>query len=672
MNKYLLLILSALFAVNANAAVPQGTSTPTGGGGPAAGSTGETLDDTFSMYKGYDFEVQFGECLDMQIRPSVGICPGGTFYPPYPSPALKYTYNDIVAVVEVVPDPWKSYLYEESLYDFSSKSEDSFVNKVGFTPTVGAGYGGSRKVDATSEVAQFKYESHVWAVSDWWRFKSDNFIEACFSLTCQNKDYTGCIFSVMSAVASVGEGMKEAAAGINAGEGADGKGQGVKQGDTVAYENGEVYEKNPETGQYEQVRPAGNYGDSTFGRAADVAMSEDIVPGMSNVEVLTEGIALAENPEGYVAGKSLQLGGEAIADAWAGDGEGAGGDDDAWALERGLANQKGSSTANQMKGGSASPLPSSTKRGGQSKSQPTKMDSSAANGKNSAQAGNAVSDNAMGNNTPGNNSALSQMQNGVSAQGLDTMLSIIDRVVYFSVIEIMIQMIAIYSPVLLHPVFMTERHKKASQDGGFFWSPLMQQFAEMGAGLIMPLFCMSKILTMGVDGVAGLLMGSDFNILSMLGPIGSFIESRCVGSWGPLEPRVNLLGTGDGFVAAGLASVRGLNIAQSVTGSMFNKTINNTPFYKLKFNLDFPHTSSCYGFQGFSGLSRGWTTPLGGLLDNVSSVVESGDASAMGNLVADNTIGHAQKQGGYVFTYWRNRSCKFIWWCNRWQGDTGK
>jgi hypothetical protein len=665
MNKYLLTIISLLFAANSYAAVPAGAGGSASSGG--TGAAGGDLNDTFSMYKGYDFEVQFGECLDMQIRPSIGICPGGTFYPPYPSPAIQYTYNDLVAMVEVVPDPWRSYLYEESLYDFSGKSEDAVVQKLAITPTVGAGYGGSRKVDAKTEVAQFRYETHVWAISDWWRFKSDSFIDACFSLTCQNKDYTGCIFSVMKTASNIGGGMKEAVASINADESAPGKGQGIQQGDTVAYENGEVYEKNPETGQYEQVRPAGNYGDSTFGRAADVAMSDDIIPGMSNVEVLTEGIALAENPRGYVVGKSLQVGSEAIADAWAGDEAGEAAD-----AKNAAAGAKGNGMANQMKSGNAAPLPTSTMRGGQSKQQPTKMDSSAANGKNSAQAGNAVSDNAMGNNTPGNQSALNQMQGAVSTQGLDQMLSIIDRVVYFSVVEIVIQMIAMYAPVMLHPVYMSERHKKASQDGGFFWSPLMKKFADMGAGLVMPLFCMSKILTMGMDGVANLVMSTDFNILSMLGPIGAFIESRCVGSWGPLEPRVNLLGTGDSFVAAGLASVRGLNIAQSITGSMFNKTINNTPFYKLKFNLDFPHVSSCYGFQGFSGLSRGWTTPIGGMLDNVSGVVESGDASAMGGLVADNTVGHAQKQGGYVFTYWRNRSCKYIWWCNRWEGDTGK
>jgi hypothetical protein len=193
-------------------------------------------------------------------------------------------------------------------------------------------------------------------------------------------------------------------------------------------------------------------------------MSDDIIPGMSNVEVLTEGIALAENPRGYVVGKSLQVGSEAIADAWAGDEAGEAAD-----AKNAAAGAKGNGMANQMKSGNAAPLPTSTMRGGQSKQQPTKMDSSAANGKNSAQAGNAVSDNAMGNNTPGNQSALNQMQGAVSTQGLDQMLSIIDRVVYFSVVEIVIQMIAMYAPVMLHPVYMSERHKKASQDGGFFW-----------------------------------------------------------------------------------------------------------------------------------------------------------------------------------------------------------
>jgi hypothetical protein len=688
----------------------------------AAKAEESSLNESFSLYEKFKYSnsMNWSDCFNFKITPGIDFCPGGFIYPPYPTLTLNYSYNDVVAMVEVVPDPWRSYLYKESLYNFNSKADDGIASKIGVSPTIGAGYTGQGKGSATEQVQQHKLETHVWAVGDLWRLKTSDKVKSCLSLTCKNEDYTGCILSVVKTVVKAGEGISDTIASVNSNQSASGKGQGIQNGENgqVTYENGEVYEERNVYGgkddsrivgkEYVQVREAGNYGDSTFGKLATVATSESVIPGMTNAEIFQESVAVAKNPTGYIVGKAVSAGSSAIGSA----------------ISSGI--DSATEGAKSFIGtGNASPLPKSTTKGGKVEQEgnydvlinkktsnnpfyysdsgddlkPGDTYSTSAisvtgkevfitgkvnedgsvtetvhfddDYKSSSESGNDVSNTAMGNNSSGNQSATKQIMGGVANNGMNKMIEIIDRVTYFNVVELTMQMIATVLPISIHPIYMSERHGKASSDGGFFWSSIFQTFADKGAGLVMPLFCMSKMLSMSIDGVASMLVSADFNILGKLGGIGSFIENRCVGSWGPLEPRVTLIGAGDPFVAAGLASVRGLNVAQNTTGSMFNQTINNTPFSQLKFNLDWPHQSSCYGFQGFSGLSRGWTTPLGGAIDNVSSAVQSGDMSKIGSTAFDTAVSPARKQGGYVFTYWRSRKCKYLWACDIWKGDTG-
>ncbi|HAG53001.1 MAG TPA: hypothetical protein DCL21_04350, partial [Alphaproteobacteria bacterium] len=639
-----------------------------------AQETTGSLDDSLQMYESFNFDesMNWSDCFDFNIGFGIDFCPG--FPTPYPTLTLEYKYMEPVAMVEVVPDPWRSFLYKESFYNFSGKAESAIAENLGVSPTIGSGFSNRKATSGGKEfIGSQRMETHVWAVSDWWRLKTSDQADSCLSLTCKNKDYTGCIMSIKKTMSSVSSGTMKTISSINSNQSAEGKGQGVKNGENnqVVYEDGSVYEEKEITKttrhgdgdyttevvgtEYEQTREPGNYGDDAVGQMADVAMSESVIPGMSNAELLAEGIAAAEDPEGYVAGKAIGVATETAGEAW--ENSETKKDVDAGMAEASeQASEWGDSfkesfSASEEDEEEAEPLPESTKSGGASKEEePSPLSNLSDKGSASFSiAGNEISDNAFGNDSVGNTDAREQMQNatgmaagvagGAINQGLMQAYAMLDRVVFFSVIEQMMQMIATVSPVMVHPVYMSERHEKASADGGFFWSPIFQSFSEKGAGFIMPIFCMSKTAGMGIDAVAN-MMGFDIPS-DALGALSAFINGRCVGSWGPLEPRVNLLGTGDAMVAAGLASVRGLNIAQNITGDMYNKSINNTPFNQLKFNLDWPHKSSCYGFQGASGLSRGWTTPLGGALDNVVNKVRSGNAVNAASDLATDTVGKA-------------------------------
>jgi len=658
------------------------------------------LNDSLSVYEEFKFEdsMNWGDCFDFNIGPGFDVCPPDPIYPKL-TLTIEYEYMDPVAMVEVVPDPWRSFLYKESFYDFSGKAESSIASGLGVSPTIGSGFSNRKATSGKEFIGSQKMETHVWAVSDWWRLKTSDQASSCASLTCKNKDYTGCLQSIKQTLSSISSDTMDTIASINSDQSAEGKGQGVKNGENgdVAYEDGSVYEEQEVTHttrhgdgsytesvvgtEYVQTREPGNYGVDGMGQMAEVAMDDSPIPGMSNVEALSTGLSAARDikengVKEYVAGAAISVAGSQMGAAWESSETKA-------SLDAGMgaASEQAGEWGNEFKNsfssteGEAEPLPESTKTGGEVKSEPAPLESTSS-GSSSSQAGNDVSDNAMGNNSQGNQDARSQMQQatGMAAgatgdMGLQQAYAMIDRVVYFNVIEQMMQMIATVSPVMVHPVYMSERHDKAASDGGFFWSPIFKKFADMGAGMIMPIFCMSKTGGMALDAIANVF---NFDIPSdILGPISDFINGRCAGSWGPLEPRVNLLGTGDAMVAAGLASVRGLNIAQNITGDMYNKTINNTPFNELKFNLDWPHQSGCYGFQGASGLSRGWTTPLGGALENVVTKVQSGQGLDGVADLASGTVGKATSQGGYVFTYWRKRKCRYLIACSEWRGDTG-
>lgn len=696
--KNLHLILCFIFALgNANAALINDTPGDTLGDGTAAGASAPSdAASTFSMYDGFKYgdSMNWGDCFDDKTRPGVDVCIKYTPFGPvvYPTLTTEYSYNDPVALVEVVPDPWRSFLYKESMFDFSNRADDAILDRVGASSTIGSGYGNQKTAGGGKEfIGKHRYESHVWAISDWWRLNTSDKGKACFSLSCKNEDLTGCYLGVIKAMAKKARGIQQTAANINTGQISEGKGQGFENAETeeVVHENGEVQEpvrddKGRKTGEYKTTREPGNYGGGGFiGKAAEVAMADSPIPGMSNAEMVMDGIALAKDPEGYVKGKAISIGTDYAMEMY----EESALKDKIEAAKEGAVKQDSKPSSEVTPGVQGNKLPGDTAKGGVKQEEPKPLsntgDSSTgknydSTGKDSSEVGNDTMSNAMGTNNAGNTQALDQIESRVAGAAADfgsgaftQAVSYIDRVVYFNTVELMIQMIARVMPVYIYPVYMTEYHEKASADGGFFFAPLFQKFAQMGAGLVMPIFCMSSTLGMGVDAVGVMFVGEGFSILDKLGPVGAFIKGRCVGSWGPLEPRVTMLGTGDPFVAAGLASVRSLNIAQSVTGSMFNQTINNKPYSELKFNLDWPHQSNCYSISGPDGLSRAWTTPLGGALDSVTSAVKSGDMTAIAKSATNATVAPVKKQGGYIFTYWMHRRCQYKWACKEWHGHTG-
>jgi len=710
----LLILLSCSFAISARADIPQESS--------------DNLNETYSVYEKFKFKdsMNWGDCFDFDIGIGFDVCVGFKWGVPYfyPTVTLTYEYLDPIALVEVVPDPWRSFLYKDSFYDFSGKADTAIAGHLGIKPTIGSGLSNRKATNGKSFIGQNKMETHVWAVGDWWRLMTSDPIDACISMTCKNKDFTGCILSVKQTFTKVSDGMTETIQSVNENLSALGKGQGVMNGETgdLSYEDGSVFEekefsniahgeKNTWT-QYVEVREPGNYGMPGMAEMAEVATSESFIPGMSNAELAMEGFQAVKDPEGYIIGKAVGAATDEASSAWESSDTKASLDSqmdsvsESW--ENSSIKQDFDSGVSAVNGwgddfkqsfmpdaDSDNELPYSTTRGGELQATYDLLDS-VSPGSNSFQAGAQISDHAMANNTADNHEALAEMRKytgmaadlnggiggivgdtggggGMADMTVDIVMqkaaALMDRVVYFNVIEQVTQMIATVSPIMVHPVYMSERHEKATGDGGFFWADLYQKAAEMGAGLVMPIFCLSKSGAMSADALMNIF---DYDIPSdVLGPISEFINARCVGSWGPLEPRVNLIGSGDHMVAAGLASVRGLNIAQNITGDFYNKTINNTPFNSLKFNLAWPHQSGCYGFQGASGLSRGWTTPLGGVLDKATQAISSGNPLEAAAVVGKETVGKATSQGGYVFTYWKQRKCRYLLACNDWRGDTG-
>lgn len=676
MNKILSILLLGLVLAN-----PASAQTAGGAGGTAGGAaSGGPVDSVNDMYSAYDeFEIEksmnYSDCINFHLGFGMAMCPGIW---PSPTLVLKFKYWDPIAMVEVVHDPWRSFLYKESLYDFSSKSETGAIDSVGLTPTIGSGFNNRKASSSGKEfIGTQRMETHVWAVSDWWRLlKTSRTKDACNSLTCKNEDWLGCYQLVANTFSSMGGDTNELVASINEGESVEGKGQGFKNGDQVQYEDGSVYQKQEITNshgdvigeEYVEIRGPGNYGVSGVGQLAEVAMSDSVIPGMNNAQMLSAGFSVAS---GDKVGAGLAVGGAVAGEMYEGS-----------ALEGAVdsAVESGGQMATDFKNNftgydpntPAPALPESTKQGGVPKTEGSGLTGTTSS--NSTGASQAMSNNAMGRDQPSQQAAQQDMMNNIpgadgafGSAGLDRATALIDRIVYFNVAEQMIQMVATVVPIMVHPVYMSERHEKAAADGGIFWSSLFQSFADMGAGMIMPIFCMGRTLGMGVDGVAS-LVGADIPS-NILGPFSSFLVNRCAGSWGPLEPRVNLMGTGDHMVAAGIASVRGLHIAQSITGDMYNKTINNTPFTQLRFNLDWPHQSNCYGFTGFDGMSRGWTTPLTSVGNQIAQAAQSGDLSNLNTGSMD--VNQINNAGGYVFTYWKHRKCEYWWSCEIWRGDTG-
>lgn len=610
------------------------------------------------LYQEFEFgdSMNWDDCFNFSQGPGpMEICP--MFPVSYMVPTWEYRYNEPVALVEVVPDPWQSFLYKESFYDFSSRNpEKALASSVGVVGTMGAGYGNQKQQNSGKEfIGKQRLEGHVWAVSDIWRLKTSSPFDACLSFTCKFEDMFGCRKIGQSSF-SVSSSVKNTAASINSGQEVEGKGQGVTDSETgdVHYEDGSVYTREKDengdyTGRYIESRPAGNYGAGGQFSSAGTSVTSADVPGEAGAKNNMNSAASNDFSE---AGSSSSIGMDHSRNG---------------KIEAGRTIGRAANTdASLFQNGSASSLPNDTKKGASSPGESSPLSSASGN---SSSVGNQVSDNAMGNNSAGNVQARNQMNQMAGSNGLNQVLSVIDRVTYFNPIEQMIQMIATKAPVLVHPVFMTERHKKAAVDGGFFWAPIYQGFAGQGAGLIMPMFCMSKTLGMGLSGGMDML-GVDIPT-DMLSGAGSFLGSRCIGSWGPLEPRVNMIGTGDAMVGAGIASIRALNIAQNITGDQYNQTINNTPFAQLKFNLEWPHQSSCYSFQGFSGLSRAWTTPVAGMLDS-NSLMDAVKGKNMSSVAKSSPVGDINKQGGYVFTYWRKRVCRKLLGCRtrKWAGDT--
>ena len=666
---------------------------------------GNQLQNMYDSYSKFDYgdSMNWSDCFGWDLGPGMDMCPGGTFYPPYPTPTVEYSYFDVVAMVEVVHDPWRSFLYKESFFDFEDKAETAFADDLGIKPGLGGGYG-KRQGNSKEFQAQQKMETHVWAVSDWWRFKTSDTADACRSLTCKNKDLTGCFLSLKSVVSSLSGGMKSMTDTINNAKlTVSGKGQMIVNEDagTISYEDGSVYEEEVIYGkqgqyigtEYVMTRPPGNYGYGNIGNMAGAAMDTDlansIVPGagdaiadvantIKNSEVFKAGTEAYDNVMGNV--QQVQ---DDMQSAWENSEIKQTFDSSVESVKNSF--NKDPATDSQIANGVIE-KPSS---GNYSIPEETKTHQNiqtergaytgSGEGMSLSEHTSNISANAMGSNSAAKQAASNDILSKVPGAGgnlgsapLEQAMGVIDRIQYFNIIEQGIQMIATFSPIRIHPVYMSERHEDAAAEGGFFMSRIYSKLAEYGAGMIAPLFCMSNMLGMA-PGAVGDMVGFDIDPGTFGVPfVQEFLDGRCVGSWGPLEPRVNLLGVGDEMVAAGLASARGLDIAQNITGDMYNKTINNTPINELMFNLDWPHRSSCYGFRGSNGgLSRAWTTPVPGGLDNIVSGAMEGDGAGIAQTVGKNTAGNVVKQGGYVFTYWRKRKCRYLLLCNKWRGDTG-
>jgi hypothetical protein len=710
-KKLLPVLIMALGVFTSSAVYAAGVTNPpssgTGGSAGATTSMGDKLQGMYDSYSKFDYgdSMNWSDCFNFELKPGIDMCPGGTIYPPYPTPTLEYEYYDVVAMVEVVHDPWRSFLYDESFYDFESKADSALASSIGVKPGLGGGYG-KRQGGGNEFQAQQKMETHVWAVSDWWRLKTSDTVDACLSLTCKNKDLTGCLLSVKNIVSNLGGDVQSITGSINQGTVVNGKGQMIvdEEAGTVSYEDGSVYEErevmgpNGPTGEKEYVmtRPPGNFGYAGVGESAgatiDRGAMDSAIPGASSGinDLRNEIVSSDVWKEGTAAYNEVNQGitdvQDSMTDAWNNSSIKSAYDSTVseikgtFTSDEGLDTQISDQNKNDpMPGSGTYSVPPETVTHQQAPEQRSEF-TQAPGSESLSEYTSDLSANAFGSNAPGKENAASQIESQVAgatanmgSAALEQAMAVIDRIQYFSVIEQAIQMVATVSPIMIHPVYMSERHEDAAAEGGFFMSKLYSKVAEMGAGLIMPMFCAAQVVTDMAPQALASMMGVDidWNVLNS-SFVQSFINARCVGSWGPLEPRVNLLGVGDEMVAAGLASARGLDIAQNITGDMYNKTINNTPIKSLMFNLDWPHRSSCYGFNGGNGgLSRAWTTPVEQGIDGILEGVKNGDGAGIAGTVGKNTAGNVVKQGGYVFTYWRKRKCRYLLLCDKWRGDTG-
>ncbi|MBI1363781.1 MAG: hypothetical protein GC134_07325 [Proteobacteria bacterium] len=156
------------------------------------------------------------------------------------------------------------------------------------------------------------------------------------------------------------------------------------------------------------------------------------------------------------------------------------------------------------------------------------------------------------------------------------------------------------------------------------------------------------------------------SVLSEIGidAVSNALSSICVGSWGPLEPRMGWVPTsGDPFPASGLAGYRAY---KNIEYSIWNyKRHTRGP---QRFNLDYPHKTKCENIgtpdlRWESRAANATATPMLDLASNVFGVTETtgadGATSSVQNYVAAKAgLSDSRLEASeYVYTYWKDSNC---------------
>ena len=156
------------------------------------------------------------------------------------------------------------------------------------------------------------------------------------------------------------------------------------------------------------------------------------------------------------------------------------------------------------------------------------------------------------------------------------------------------------------------------------------------------------------------------SVLSEFGidAVSSALSSICVGSWGPVEPRMGWVPTsGDPFPASGLAGYRAYKNIEYSIWNYKRHTRGTQPF-----NLDYPHRTGCEkigtpDLRWESRAANAGASPMLDLGNSVFGVTETTGAdgtttstpnfeTALGGLTDS-----AVEAGEYVYTYWKDSSC---------------
>jgi hypothetical protein len=254
--------------------------------------------------------------------------------------------------------------------------------------------------------------------------------------------------------------------------------------------------------------------------------------------------------------------------------------------------------------------------------------------------------------------SLGNLSEGLAA--LDTLSSIADMADSF--MGSLSALTNLFSDVKLAPNYISEMQETSWRHGPPGVLSSLKSMIGSTPFLCTPGAVLSEF---GVDGISNAL------------------SSICVGSWGPLEPRMGWVPTsGDPFPASGLAGYRAYkNIEYSIWSYKRNKGGQQV------FNLDYPHRTGCekigtpdlrwesrmanagsspmldlgssvFGFSG--GAASGVSDAASGASDAAAGVegAKSATSAVQGYKNVMGSLSDSRVEASeYVYTYWKDSEC---------------